>query len=72
MKRCPYCGADVSDTAKACGHCGRWLPAEPQPEGVAPPVPAAPPPLAPLPVERHCQAGAGKGVKYYALFILRT
>ena len=27
--RCPYCGGEVSDTAKACGHCGRWLPVEP-------------------------------------------
>jgi Flp pilus assembly protein TadD len=26
---CPYCGERNSDTAKACGRCGRWLPAKP-------------------------------------------
>ena len=25
MKRCAHCGGEVSDTARACGHCGRWL-----------------------------------------------
>jgi len=29
MKFCRYCGGEVSDTAKACGHCGRWLAVEP-------------------------------------------
>ena len=29
MKRCPYCGGEVSDTARACGHCGRSLGAAP-------------------------------------------
>lgn len=25
MNRCPFCGAEVSDTAVACDHCGRDL-----------------------------------------------
>jgi len=25
MKSCPYCAGEVSDTARACGHCGRSL-----------------------------------------------
>jgi hypothetical protein len=29
MRYCRYCGGEVSDTAKACGHCGRWLCSEP-------------------------------------------
>jgi hypothetical protein len=29
MKYCRYCGGEVSDTARACGHCGRWLAKEP-------------------------------------------
>ncbi len=29
MKYCRYCGGEVSDTARACGHCGRWLASEP-------------------------------------------
>ena len=23
--RCPYCGGNVSENARACGHCGRIL-----------------------------------------------
>jgi hypothetical protein len=38
MKYCRYCGGEVSDTAKACGHCGRWLAGEP----AMPPSTAAP------------------------------
>jgi hypothetical protein len=44
MNPCPYCGGEVSDTAKACGHCGRWLPAEPT---ASPPTQPAPPPARP-------------------------
>jgi hypothetical protein len=33
MRYCRYCGGEVSDTAKACGRCGRWL----ETESVAPP-----------------------------------
>jgi hypothetical protein len=44
MRYCRYCGGEVSDAAKACGHCGRWLVAEPAsrpgPEPVAPKPPA--------------------------------
>ena len=56
--RCPYCGEEVSDNAKACGHCGRWLVAEPStPSPVPPsappemerPAPAPPPAAAPSP-----------------------
>ena len=25
MRQCPYCEADVSDTARKCKHCGEWL-----------------------------------------------
>jgi hypothetical protein len=37
--RCPNCGSQVPDTARACGHCGQWLAA-----GPAGPPPAATPP----------------------------
>jgi hypothetical protein len=44
MKYCRYCGGEVSDNAKACGHCGRWLVAEadvpPAAEPVAPELPS--------------------------------
>lgn len=55
MKYCRYCGGEVSDTAKACGHCGRWLATQP---AVPPPAPASQEeeqaelePVAPRPVE---------------------
>ena len=25
IKRCPYCGEDISINAKKCKHCGEWL-----------------------------------------------
>jgi hypothetical protein len=44
MKYCRYCGGEVSDTARACGHCGRWLAKEPpSPSSVDP----GPPELTP-------------------------
>jgi len=48
MRYCPHCGGEVSDTAKACGHCGRWLPqeAEQAPESVALPPSEGPAPAA--------------------------
>ena len=42
--RCPYCGSEVPDTARACGHCGQWLAV-----GPAVPPPAAVPPKRSLP-----------------------
>ena len=42
--RCPHCGSQVPDTARACGHCGQWLVAQP-----APLHPVAAPPKRGLP-----------------------
>ena len=42
--RCPYCGNQVPDTARACGHCGQWLVAQPgAPHAVEAPPRRAPP-----------------------------
>ncbi len=32
--RCPHCGSQVPDTARACGHCGQWLDAAPTRRGL--------------------------------------
>jgi len=32
--RCPHCGNQVPDTARACGHCGQWLDAAPSRRGL--------------------------------------
>lgn len=32
--RCPHCGNQVPDTARACGHCGQWLDTAPTRRGL--------------------------------------
>lgn len=43
MRQCPHCGEQVSDNARACGHCGRWLT-----EQSAPPPPVVRVPQEPV------------------------
>jgi len=59
MRYCRYCGGEVSDSARACGHCGRWLAKGPAcrtsvdtgpPELPEEAEPSEPPSDAPVPV----------------------
>lgn len=31
LKKCPYCGGEVSEAAQKCKHCGEWINPAPQP-----------------------------------------
>jgi len=31
LKKCPYCGGEVSEEAQKCKHCGEWINPAPQP-----------------------------------------
>lgn len=46
MTTCPYCEAEVSDSAKKCRFCGEWLAGSQVPSPSL--SPAAPPPLNPV------------------------
>ena len=34
MRRCPYCEAEISETARKCRHCGEWV-TDPPPDRTA-------------------------------------
>ncbi len=55
-KRCPYCGEEISATAKKCRFCGEWLESTGSPVTISNPSPAPSPAPAPAPATATVEA----------------